>query len=141
MPNIIKYPYYLIYNLNKTITFTHKTIYKMTNSVGSRIRKIRENKGISQEAMALELDITQSSYGRLEKSDNRLTVPKIQKIAKVLDISISYLFDEKSAKIINQHNNENVQAYNVDTIVNADKEHINTLKEEVLFLRTLLKNK
>jgi len=113
----------------------------MNNQIGTRIRKARENKGISQEAMALELDITQSNYGRLEKSDTRLTVPKIQKIAKVLDITISYLFDEKSAKIINQQNNENPQAYNVDTIINADKDHINTLKEEILFLRKLLKEK
>lgn len=111
----------------------------MNNSVGYRIKKVRENKGISQEAMALELDITQSNYGRLEKSDNRLTIPKIQKIAKVLDITISYLFDEKSAKIINQHNNENVQAYNVETIINADKEHITSLKEEIAYLRELLK--
>ena len=116
----------------------------MTNEIGTRIRKARERKGISQEAMALELEITQSNYGRLEKNDTRLTVPKIQKIAKVLDITIGYLFDEKSAKIINQHNNDSSQAqhtYNVDTIINADKEHINTLKEEILFLRDLLKSK
>ncbi len=113
----------------------------MINEIGVRIRKARERKGISQEAMALELEITQSNYGRLEKSDTRLTVPKIQKIAKVLDITVAYLFDEKSAKIITQHNNENPQAYNVDTIINSDKEHINTLKDEILFLRTLLKGK
>ncbi|MDC9723293.1 MAG: helix-turn-helix transcriptional regulator [Urechidicola sp.] len=111
----------------------------MINEIGTRIRKARERKGISQEAMALELEITQSNYGRLEKNDTRLTVPKILKIAKVLDITISYLFDEKSAKIINQHNNENPHTYNVDTIINADKEHINTLKDEILFLRKLLK--
>ncbi len=111
----------------------------MNNKIGSRIRKIRETKGISQEAMAFELEISQSNYGRLEKSDSRLTAPKIQKIAKILDITVAYLFGEKSAKIINQHNNDNPQAYNVDTIINADKEHINTLKDEILFLRELLK--
>jgi len=115
----------------------------MINKIGTRIRKVRENKGISQEAMALELEITQSNYGRLEKSDTRLTVPKIQKIAKVLDITVAYLFNEKSAKIINQHNNDSAQsqhAYNVDTIIHADKEHINTLKDEIVFLRELLKS-
>lgn len=111
------------------------------NNIGNRIRKTRENKGLSQEAMALELDITQSNYGRLEKDDNRLTVPKLQKIAEVLDITISFLFDEKSAKIINQSENDNAQAYNVDTIINADKEHIQTLKDEIVFLRKLLKEK
>ena len=49
------------------------------NIVGSRIKRIREEKGIKQEYMAYELDISQSSYGRLEKQDSRLTVPKIQK--------------------------------------------------------------
>ncbi len=110
----------------------------MNNTVGSRIRKIRESKGVSQEAMALELDITQSNYGRLEKNDSRLTVPKIQKIAEVLDVTVSYLFDEKTAKVIHQQNNESAQAYNVDTIINADKEHINSLKQEITFLRELL---
>ena len=113
----------------------------MINEIGTRIRTARDRKGISQEAMALELEITQSNYGRLEKNDSRLTVPKIQKIAKVLDITISYLFDEKSAKIITQHNNKNPHAYNVETIVHADKEHINTLKDEILFLRNLLRDK
>ena len=116
----------------------------MNNNIGSRIKKIREDRGISQEAMALELEITQSNYGRLEKNDSRLTVPKIQKIAKVLDVTVAYLFDEKFAKIISQHNNENdnVQAYNyIETVVNADKEHINSLKEEIAYLRGLLKEK
>lgn len=51
------------------------------HTVGSRIRKKREEKGISQEVMAMGLELTQSSYGRLEKDDRRLTVPKLLKIA------------------------------------------------------------
>ena len=50
------------------------------NTIGSRIKRIREEKGIKQEYMAYELDISQSNYGRLEKQDSRLTVPKIQKL-------------------------------------------------------------
>ncbi len=37
------------------------------HTIGSRIRKLREEKGITQEAMAADLDLTQSNYGRLEK--------------------------------------------------------------------------
>jgi len=113
----------------------------MNNQVGTRIRKIRENKGISQEAMAMDLEITQSNYGRLEKNDQRLTVPKLQKISKYLDITISYLFDEKSAKIINQQHNKTAKAYNVETIVQADKEHIKSLKNEIIFLRKVVSEK
>lgn len=116
----------------------------MNNNVGLRIKETRERKNISQDAMAMELEITQSNYGRLEKSDSRLTVPKLLKIAEVLEVSISYLFGEKSNKSILQHNNQTAQAYNVDTIesvINADKDHIESLKEEISFLRNLLKEK
>lgn len=107
-------------------------------TIGDRIRKLRETKNISQEKMAIELLLTQSNYGRLEKDDKRLTVPKLQKISEILEVSISQLFGENSSKIINQHNNEKAEAYNVDTIINADKDHINTLKEEIAFLRKIV---
>ena len=107
-------------------------------TIGERIRKLREEKNISQEKMAMELVLTQSNYGRLEKDDKRLTAPKLQKISEVLEVSISYLFGEKSSKVIHQTNNEKAEAYNVDTIIQADKEHIQTLKNEIVFLRKLI---
>ena len=107
-------------------------------TIGERIRKLRETKNISQEKMAIELFLTQSNYGRLEKDDKRLTVPKLQKIVEILEVSISQLFGEQTSKIIHQNNNEKAEAYNVDTIIHADKEHINTLKDEIAFLRKIV---
>lgn len=114
----------------------------MNNEIGFRIKETRECKNISQEAMALQMDITQSNYGRLEKNDSRLTVPKLQKIAEILEVSIAFLFNEKTNKSIFQNNNNHAQAYNLDTIesvINSDKEHITSLKEEIAYLRELLK--
>jgi len=126
--------------MNNYINLTHKKMHKKDNIMGTRIRKIRENKGISQEAMALDLDITQSSYCRLENSDSRITVPKIKKISVILQTPIAYLFNEKPAEIINQNNNEKPQDYNIEKIINSDKEHITTLKNEIAFLKNLIKN-
>ena len=111
------------------------------NIIGERIRRLREQKNISQEKMAFEFNLTQSNYGRLEKDDRRLSAPKLEKIAEILEITISYLFNENTSKIIHQTNNEKAEAYNVETIVNADKDHINSLKEEISFLRNILKQK
>lgn len=108
------------------------------NKIGERIRKLREDKNISQEKMALELDLTQSNYGRLEKDDKRLNAPKLEKIAELLQITVSFLFNEQTSKVIHQTNNEKAEAYNVDTIIQADKDHIQTLKDEIVFLRKLL---
>ena len=113
----------------------------MDNAVGAKIRKTREEKGITQEFLAQCLDITQSNYGRLEKDDARLTVPKLLKIAEVLEVSVSYLLGESATRIIQQSNNETANAYNVDTIINADKEHIATLRDEIAFLRKIVEDK
>lgn len=99
-------------------------------TIGARIRKLREDKNISQETMALELDLTQSNYGRLEKDDKRLTVPKLQKISEVLKVSISYLFNEQSSKVIHQHDNDNPNAYNVEHLYQNNKEVTDKLIEQ-----------
>jgi transcriptional regulator with XRE-family HTH domain len=99
-------------------------------TIGARIRKIREEKNISQENMAIELDLTQSNYGRLEKDDKRLTVPKLQKISEVLKVSVSYLFNEQSSKVIHQHDNENPCAYNVEHLHQNNKEITDKLIEQ-----------
>ncbi len=65
-------------------------------------------------------------------------------IAKVLKTSVAELIDEKTQKISHQNNNDVANSYNADTIntiINADKEHIATLKEEISFLREMLGKK
>lgn len=106
------------------------------NNIGNAIRKIREEKGITQEYMALELHISQSNYGRLEKNDSRLNVPKLLKIAEVLEVNITYLFGEKGTNSIHHNIGDNAQAH-IGTIF-SDKEHIQSLKEEITFLRQQL---
>jgi transcriptional regulator with XRE-family HTH domain len=107
------------------------------NKVGTRIRKIREQRGLSQENIATELGITQPSYARLEKEDDRISITRLVNIATILETSVSELINEKVGKVINQQNSENPQAY-VDNVFQADKYHIETLKDEIIFLRKLL---
>ena len=119
------------------------------NNIGTRIRKYREEKGITQELMAMELDLTQSNYGRLEKDDRRLTAPKLLKIAEILKLSVALLFGEQVAKVINQNNNDNSNGYNVENLFQNNKDaydalakqyenQISMLKDEVSFLRSVI---
>ena len=110
------------------------------NTIGTRIRKIREERGIKQEYIANELSITQSSYGRLEKDDNRLTATKLIQIAEVLNVSISMLFGEKAQNVILDNKGDNAQAH-IGTLVQQDKAHIESLKDEIKFLRKMLEDK
>jgi len=110
------------------------------NNVGLKIRRLREERNISQEYIASQMALTQSSYGRLEKDDNRLTVPKIIKIAEVLNVSISKLFNEKATNFIQESNGDNAQAQIGTYNHYRDKEYIDSLKEEISFLRSIIGN-
>lgn len=87
--------------------------------------------------MASALDITQSNYARLEKDDNRLSVPRLIVIAKTLETTVTELVGEKANTVVNQnHNNEAVTYLHAN--FQADKEHIQTLKDEIEYLKKMV---
>ena len=105
------------------------------NTIGNNIRITREQHGLSQEVLADELGITQPSYARLEKQDDRISITRLIAIAKILNTTVAKLINENSGKVINQQNSKNPLAYNVETIIKADKAHIATLKEEIALFK------
>lgn len=76
------------------------------NSLGFNIRKIREQKGFSQEYMANVLNISQASYARMENEETKITVERLQKIAEILETSIIDFFNN-DRYIINNQNYDN----------------------------------
>jgi transcriptional regulator with XRE-family HTH domain len=107
------------------------------NTVGNKIRLLREERGLSQENMAVSLDMTQSNYARLEKDDNRISVTRLIVIAKTLDISVTELVGEKANNVVNQSNNQEAVTY-LQSNFQADREHIQTLKDEIEYLKKML---
>lgn len=74
--------------------------------IGTKIRKVREIKGWSQEKLAAELDMTTAGYGRIERNEVSVNVDKLLKIAEVLEVGIETIigFDDKIA--FNNFNNQ-----------------------------------
>jgi transcriptional regulator with XRE-family HTH domain len=107
------------------------------NTIGNKIRLLREERGLSQENMASALEMTQSNYARLEKDDNRISVPRLVVIARTLDITITELVGEKANNVVNQHNNQEAVTY-LQSTFQADREHIQTLKDENEYLKKML---
>lgn len=56
-----------------------------------KIRKLREQKGYSQEEMAYKLGITQSSYARFESGNKKIDFALLEKIASLFETDISEL--------------------------------------------------
>ena len=107
------------------------------NLIGNKIRLLREEKGLSQENLATALDITQSNYARLEKDDNRISVTRLIIIAKTLETTVTDLIGEKANNVVNQNHNHEAVTY-LNANFQADKDHINTLKDEIEYLKKMV---
>lgn len=62
--------------------------------IGWNLRKLRVEKGLSQERLALEAHIDRAYVGRVERGKENVTVSTLEALARVLDVPIGTLFVE-----------------------------------------------
>lgn len=72
--------------------------------VYKNIKKIRELKNLTREYVADELKMSTSGYGKIERGEVDLTISKLVKIAKVLGVSIEFIFKFDVSAFFNQSN-------------------------------------
>lgn len=79
--------------------------------VGKNIKKIREDKGLTQQAIADLISMHRSNYSRVETGDRDLSIEAINKIAKYFNISIDQLvnFDGDIPKEITIEDKNTIQ--------------------------------
>jgi len=61
--------------------------------VGFNIRRLRENKGLSQERLADLANLHRAYIGQIERGEKNIGVRNLEKIAKALGASIQDLLD------------------------------------------------
>ena len=72
----------------------------MKNVVGKRIKEIREQSGITQEQLAIRLEVTGWQVDRfviskIERGERQVLDKEVQLIAKVLKVDVSNLFNDE----------------------------------------------
>ncbi|MBF7091998.1 helix-turn-helix transcriptional regulator [Flavobacterium sp. ALJ2] len=123
--------------------------------IGRNISRIRELRGMKQEALAIAIGISQQSISNIEGSEI-VDEEKLQKIAEVLGVSaeaIKNFSDEAVFNIIgntvNNHDNASMNAniqyqptFNpLDKVVELYERLVLAEKEKVEYLEKLLKGK
>jgi transcriptional regulator with XRE-family HTH domain len=61
--------------------------------IGSRIKKLREAKGLSQQIVADQLGMTQANYHKLESDKIKLKIETLERLAEFYDVSILDLLE------------------------------------------------
>jgi transcriptional regulator with XRE-family HTH domain len=116
-------------------------------NVGSNIKKLRELKNITRDAMAADLEMSVSGYSKIERDEVDLTISKIKRIAEVLEIDMSQILNFDASQIFNVTNNNLVQGLGAkaDTIhFHSDdyrEKYIKQLESENQYLKSMLKKK
>jgi XRE family transcriptional regulator, regulator of sulfur utilization len=68
----------------------------MKMEIAERIRMARLAKGLSQQNVALELDLTTAAYSNIERGITDITVSRLVEISRILDKNISELLGLES---------------------------------------------
>ena len=117
----------------------------MNIQIGSKIRRLRENKGFSQEEMAERLQISRSAYSRIESGETNSWVNHIQKLCENLDVKPEDFFinsdnnintnqDNASAVQTNTHHDTHITINQLpEKVIELYEERIRELKEQVEF--------
>ncbi len=66
---------------------------KLVEEIRERIKKVRIEKGYSQDYMAIMLNISQNSYHKLERGHTKIHLQKFIDIANILEVEITELIN------------------------------------------------
>jgi transcriptional regulator with XRE-family HTH domain len=60
---------------------------------GERVRELRKQQGLSQEALALACDLDRTYIGGVERGERNISLLNIYKIAEALRVNVGELFN------------------------------------------------
>lgn len=81
----------------------------MNKSIGYKIKELREQKNISQEHLALQLDVSQSYLSKIENGTiEKLDFMFMQKVAEFFKVEPQYFMDDQIVQNISDTHNSAV---------------------------------
>jgi transcriptional regulator with XRE-family HTH domain len=113
-------------------------------NIGTKIKKLRELKNLTQEHMASVIGVTQSAYSRLELGETDITYNKLARIAGELGMKPEDVIAFNESMVFNVMHNQTGNGLIIqnNTLVNEERDlyklQIETLKEEVAYLKKII---
>lgn len=106
----------------------------MNKSIGYKIKELREQKNISQEHLALQLDVSQSYLSKIENGTiEKLDFMFMQKVAEFFKVEPQYFLDDQIVQN-NTDNNNNSAVGNIYSTVTIN----NTVTDDLV--KSLIQN-
>ncbi|HWZ21033.1 MAG TPA: helix-turn-helix transcriptional regulator [Cytophagaceae bacterium] len=116
------------------------------STIGAKIKKIREIKGLTQEDMADKLGMSPQGYGKLERDEADIPFSRLEQIANAFNLKVEDVtaFDERFV-FNNYASNQANQGYIVNHINEKERElyekNIKLLEDKIQYLTEQLNKK
>ena len=106
--------------------------------IGTKLRKLRMEKGYKQEYMAEVLNISQKTYSNMENDKSSISIDTLKKIAEEYKIDLMELISDDKVIIQNNSSRENSTFQGGIIINHLSEELLNQLKERVNDLKQII---
>ena len=83
-------------------------------SIPSQLKTLRENAGLSQKKIALELGITQGAYSLIENGQNSITTDHLMNLSKLYSVSTDHILKGSNSTVIKSTKNGFIPLINID---------------------------
>ena len=122
----------------------------MNAEIAIRIKRIREYRNYSQSYVAAKLKIRQNTYSKIENGITPIQLPRLEKIAKILDVSVEDILNKDMPLFFLEKRNENKNVnvllekifYEIQSVKEQNKTIIETLQIKTnIRTKTSLNNK
>jgi len=77
-------------------------VTKSHKQIGIEIKRIRESRGMSQMKLAEEVGVSFQQIQKYEKGINRISVERIQQIARALGTSVNTFFERERVPMVSE---------------------------------------
>jgi transcriptional regulator with XRE-family HTH domain len=107
----------------------------MKKAIGERIRLLRLSKGLSQENMAIELNISTGAYSNIERGITDISVSRLYQIAIFFEIDVNDLLNDNGLK---QITNEKGSLVNIANRMDILERELQSQKTEISYLKDII---
>ncbi|HFK1661944.1 helix-turn-helix domain-containing protein [Bacillus cereus] len=82
-------------NNKETFQTTTQGEQEFLNALGKRIKKLRNEKGVTQERLGEECNLHRTYIGGIERGERNFTILNLKRIADALGVSVNEVLGEK----------------------------------------------
>src|SRR5690606_31431262 len=98
---------------------------------GARLRRLREERRMTQAALAKSLDLSPSYLNQLERDQRPLTIPVLLKLNSTFDLDVQFFAADSDARLVSALHDVLVDAAGGDSAPLAEVEELATRQPEV----------